>query len=1037
MDSNQGFGSLRIPLVGLRNEQKKIQDILHDQPQSYIVYITGKGGIGKTHFLSHVLNQYAETSSMCVARDIIDLYHTPTHTIEGLIAAIVSVLTSGEEKTDFAQYKEERNKLDRARSHSGGTSIQELHHQYNATIQAFIDNLQNLASRQRIVLALDTAERLFYQEDLLAKRLNIEQQRFIITDWLSRSLLPIVPNMVLLLAGRPGPESFANSLQAIPNVRYEPIQLHGLTEDESLEYFQAFIHAVDAGAGELEHLIKPADISLLRGLSEEERHVLFHSLRDSERMRVRPIRLALAIDHFSMPGDILPEFSASLEEARTLSATDRGKIFDSLAKSLIKQLHEQDQLANSIVLNLGRLRKGADINLLTTLLTSVVKEITVSDIEWTVERVVKKLSFIKIRPEDNRIFLHDEMYDLLEPSLTNTQPEEEKAFELLHQHYDNQIKSIKKATAEIYQSFSDPSALDLQRITDQQTQLQNAYVESLHYHLRDNAADGFEVYFCLAEEAMAVNNEALDFQLRAELMNFLAAHDQKSEKIGGLSRAQVEADMAIRWIKRLNYNAQNQEALQVVKLLKGPANQAIVHDGDKLTEIELKSWEALVRAQLGDLAQARSLLEETLQQPLSTNKSTRAKAILARVYNNLGYVLRTEGRFHGAISAYQQAIPLWRAAKIEVEQANTLNNRAFALAEVGKFDVAEELAWDALRLREYVGPLAPVSLSLNTLAHIKIRENAIEEAIRFAERAYSLAQKLDNKWAEGLTLIALAEAKRRFSDWEPHQPLQTSTLLEEAVNYAYQAAQIFTAATAPVRRVEALIEMGCAYRDWVKLKVKFATIVPKEQHELFQEAESALQEAANLAEKSDIPHRQIDALVNLGWLWYYTHTEVMDSEVVWTELERKFLLPIYDIIPENYRLTSTGSALYDIVQDDVPIIVPFVVQLAKLEMLHGQIAFNQFTQSGNQVTEALQRAVTHYTLSLEYNVIASGEGNKSRDMRRAMIRMYERLKALNVAELGFAYEVATRVQQQFNLKNRQMMQFLEDRFGPRELLAEL
>ncbi len=147
-----------------------------------------------------------------------------------------------------------------------------------------------------------------------------------------------------------------------------------------------------------------------------------------------------------------------------------------------------------------------------------------------------------------------------------------------------------------------------------------------------------------------------------------------------------------------------------------------------------------------------------------------------------------------------------------LQDSTTLNNLAFAQAEVGRLDVAKRLAETALALREEAGPRSPFGLSLNTMAHIAIRGNFLITAREYAERACSLFQLLGEQRGEGLAKTALAEALRRWG--EQKGKIES---LQEAIRVAGEAVETFESLPAMDRVVEALIELGCAYRDLAKV----------------------------------------------------------------------------------------------------------------------------------------------------------------------------------------------------------------------------
>ena len=72
----------------------------------------------------------------------------------------------------------------------------------------------------------------------------------------------------------------------------------------------------------------------------------------------------------------------------------------------------------------------------------------------------------------------------------------------------------------------------------------------------------------------------------------------------------------------------------------------------------------------------------------------------------------------------------------------------------------------------------------------------------------------------------------------------------------------------PSRRIEALIELGCGYRDWMKLRRRYQSDRDSVER-LAQDSRNALEGAERLADKHNLLDLRLDALINEAWLDYY------------------------------------------------------------------------------------------------------------------------------------------------------------------------
>ncbi len=988
-------------LVGRDKYLDEIAEAIGEVPHTRIVYLVGEGGIGKTRVIDHIL-KHPPDGSWIVASRPIDLYHTRVHSLSGLIGAILEVV---EPLDEFVREHLEPEVLeDLEKAEREGLSWAEVIARRKETTEKFLEifNRFTRPEEHRVILALDTAERLLAQQDPVQERLGLQKEHFSILQWLLNDFLPRVENTVVLLAGRPQPGNLKEELiRSVGEEKIRVISLPGLDLDETLEYIEAVIQAARERG-------ETGPIQRLLGLPEERRRIFFHCLRDEDDT-VRPILLALAIDRIAVSG-VLPKWlDLSEEEAKSLEPARRTEIKGEIGEELIAAIRSARRPADEVIITLGWLRKGADIELL-----AHIAEMDEGVVKWAVEQI-RGLSFIKERA--GRLFLHDEMYFLLHRQLLQSwAPRREEIFPKIQSYYQQRIEEAREEIAHLYESVearareSEESAglPPSKKVVEVYAHLQDALVEDLHYRLRWNAADGFQKYFLYAEEAIAAADESLDMQLRAELMQYLVEQDPsgKSKEIDGLHRDDVYADAAVRWVKRLINRGEYERAIEVAEKAREFAQQ-----GGVWAQVEMQAWEALALIYQGKIAEAQTRCAEALQIIGNTEPpSDREKAILARLYNNLGYISRVNGRYEEARENYRKAIPLWREIGLLVEAANTLNNLAFVLAGLGEIERADRQARTALEYRERIGPRSPVGLSLTTLAQIAIQGNLLITAERYAKRALDLFEVLKDRRGIGLACYALAEAKRRWGEQK-----SDPKALDEAIHWARKGEETFRELGADDRVVELLIELGCAYRDLAKVKrgphPTQESITPLVQ-EFAEKGKKALEEAARIADERGILYRQVDALVNLAWLRYYVLQEREAEET---------LKKAFQLIPDQYFIKE-GSGLSQL--DRREMMIPLLMQLGKGELLRGQIQFNEYEREGEE--KALERAIEHYTLSLEYDHLASER--EFRDVKRAKERIRERLARLNLQALSRAKQMLGEVEERYNLETSEMRRFLEEEF---------
>jgi tetratricopeptide (TPR) repeat protein len=1024
-------------LVGRASILAQIAEEIQQQGATTILYFVGHGGVGKTRLIQHILATYAEQEDLMVADRLIDLYHTRNRSIGGLAESILEVIKPVRE---YMHSRPQGVAVDKklealARAEQEGLSTAELVSRQEELTDPLLAVINQFTQTRRLVLALDTAERLFVARDVAQEKLGLTDQRPIVLDWLLNKFLAKIQNAVILIAGRPEPLNLSEDLRKVaqgPQQLFLPLPLAGLLEEEALTYFE--IIREQAAASE-----RPADRQaalMIQQWTLAERQAIFYCLRDDgPAPHIRPILLALAIDHLVVAGRPLPELTCSLAEAMALTDQERRIIEEALGRALIQSLHQYRHPANEIILALGWLRKGADVHLL----CKVSSELNEAEVATALAQI-RDLSFVKIRPADERIFLHDEIYDLINRFALEQKPpdEPERIYTAIQHHYDELIAAARTAIDELYrpqadtyeETLPDPLQVRLAR-----ARLQDAMSESLYYKLRQNAVEAYQYYFLATEEALANNDEILNALLRAELFSFLAERDPKGEQeiIDGLQRAQVVADSAVRWVVWLWSREHFREALALAERLATTMDDLIKPAG-VVAEAYLLVWFGFVATYVGNYKLAESRLPDAIHKLTEwgrTQKRTpRWGAILAHAYNSLGYLYARQTRLHEAIDAYKRAIQLWQSVKLRVQEATTLNNIAFARSKIGVFDAAFEDAKAGLRLREQLGPRAPVGLSMNTLALIELSNNELTAARRDADRALQIFERMGSARGRGLALIALSEATRRVSQLLTYLQQGTSAqMLAEAVGYATQAEAIFsTEINEPARRVEALREQGRAYRTWARLRRERPTLISAQESksgkyaltDLIAFSKQAFAQAHQLAPVNSLA--QIELILEEAFLHFYfsLYRGAPAFPKAQQEFDEHYWGAIKKAVPLAYQqIISTGQP---------PSRSWYWVQIGIMEVLSGHIAFSACSiQQHNQVT--LTDVLEHYFRGLTFHRYFSDF--VFQELRLAADQIYENLRELDLAQKHTVYQIVTELEEKYQLPqgHSQLSKFLEDRFG--------
>jgi tetratricopeptide (TPR) repeat protein len=969
-----------------------IRQAIHGEG-THIFYIRGAGGIGKTRLLRAVLWRCQPGSPWhreCLLapppENLVDLYHTVHHTREGLAYALRHSLPA--HPGAFARFDEAYDQWEQGKWALAGM-LRELSTLQERIGEAFVEAINELADQgYRPILALDTAERLLYGEDEIQRRLGLEPERTEALKWLL-GILPRLRNAVVLIAGRPEPARLKDDLQALGAQVWEPGPF-GL--EETKVYFDAVAErARELGWEEMARQIA--------SIPDEMREVIHHYTGG------RPILLALMIDYLLVADALLPRMKEPVEEVRQRTQEELESIRAEVERELVRFWMETGREADQAIRALAWAPKGMDAELLARVL-ELRKDgcwDTKTAQDWL--GAIRDLSFVKVRPTDGRVFLHDEMYALFRKHVLAGASEEEqkRIYGAIMQYYEDRIlqkrrevrdlsrpgKTMRpKVTLGMPQPPADPVALA--RAT---AELWRLMAEEVYYRLQRDPVDGFRTYQSYARESYWSYEDTLERLLYSEILEFLQTHMR--ETFDSLPRAAVEVAIGgVRRVERLGREGRFENAVDLARRIQKEVPDLLLRAA--FLAIRLQTLEAEVLTYLGtDLREAERLLRSVIQRleattPVSQFEWWQRDVLLAEAYNVLGYCYRNMGWFKRAVEAYNRAIRQWRLLEqdeedelrwraLRAQHANTLNNLGWALAELGRFAQAAQVCEDALEMRVELGPAAPVAFTLNTYGMVLVRDDKPHRARVLCSRALGIFRDLGNPRGVGLCDIALAEALRRMAAIPfLYSPEDGAELLRQALQHANDAVDIFTYQVPERSRlVEALIERGCIYRQWAWLRPLYQSDQDPDQNELARRSERDLKQAIEEAGE-DLVYRRLDAQVNLAWLYYY----VREHERAQKEAEAAL-----SSVPEDYRFERGRPDT-----EHLPYTFYWFLQ-GKTHLLLGELAWREF--AAGKGLEFLERCGEHYTLALAYDELFAPD---FRDLRRALYRVYRRVRKLNEEE---------------------------------------
>lgn len=935
-----------LELVGREAEMQRIADeIAQPRTQPLVVFLIGQGGIGKTRLLKEALCKQRTDVETLDDTILVDFYHMQLHAVDEFIEALYDTLPHAVE-SDIAFERYEYYAAQAQLEQTANARLRLLH----MAREAFVAELRALSQRITIVLGLDTLERLVYYDAGDSTRTNIEWA--LAWQWLLETL-PSWGQVVLLMAGREASESLYNQLSQTGGLTTIKIRLEALDEAQSWEYLHKTADYCAA------HDQEQASRVIREKLLKEP--VVFRPLV-YKYTRGRPIFLSLMVDYLSRAQD---------RDIQTLINNLRGDLEIATWEKMLIQRLLGEVTDGDVIKFLGYLPKGANVDLLAAVMGFQPNEIApkLEDI--------RQFSFVK-PTSDGRFFLHDELYDLFKRrqvlERSGAGPEAERVEAGVRQYYKVHLQNVSAQIKDFYRIIEGGQRLEVQEpLVELTTFYQQLLTDDVFYRLREDPTKGFRRWYRYVHQATHSANPALDIWLELEMLTYLMQlesgeqSDEDALPDGEFVRL-IKCMLALGPIRRAWAAEDYVGVIGLSDEIRRQRQELFA--GDPTLETPLQIWKAKAMVWRSQ-DQAIAILDETIAAlqsfeemdiPEDDARIWLAKVHLGFAYRTRGYARRVQGLMEEAVLNYTRALALFDQTNLRIEIAFTLNDKGFAEAQIGDYENAISDAEDALERRYALGDGVYIGLSLNTLASIHTLQGDYDEALNYSQRALNLFRALKHRRGEGLALNALSEAARRRSG--SLMPKSRMALLEQALSNASEAHRIFKQLDEVSRRVESLIEIGCAHRDWVQLcnqEKRSRLCRNKETH--FKGAEEALEKAASLAKEQQILYRQIDALVNLAWLNYFDNR--LDEIDTYTRR-------VQDDTPRYWFDPATGQP--GLSPTDPAAQQSVWTQIAKLHVVRGHTALKRSaTLPDDQRASLLRAAGQAYALAINYDLLFGAE----------------------------------------------------------------
>lgn len=649
-----------LQMIGRGNDLRKIWAALLQPPHRGLIVqiVKGWGGVGKSRLAEEILLQagnhrmeemhlrgeiepaerplwYQDNHLCVVAPDLLDMndlrIHSPLEFMNFLAVRLEKETQTLDrldlKPIDFGPFHSQYINVRKA--HLLETNYQAAKEAIEKAQKAFFDTYRQAAQEQRIVLIIDTCEKLGYAHTdwLIDEWRVIEEEdiQFSTAYWLTTQIKRgMLPNTLLLLIGRrdDAGKQFYNRVRnaamqvqtaEVPCSLNEDIELERFTLQETISYLEKLRRDFDFLAIE-----KNNRESFQYSRFRDRMDIL---LNDSGKLRSLqaytgglPVNLALygaLLTH----GKEMPEHLNDNPDVAEENAKDKEtlkSIQREMGESFINLLFESVGLRAGIFNLLIAAPRGLDENQL-YLCINGKRDLSTEDesqLRKDIHEEVKKLkwlSIIKNRP-DGRIALQDAIYETFSENQVRTVELQEEEIKVRSRYYwllydyasekleiyerqrreyrEREEQKLQRKVRETYEKvvLKDEAGSDLENRLNIAEKIRFWEMEKLHYSLLVNLVVTLnDVVFELAHRDYKANNEESDFRSLEEvyqvlnnepLMAFLKIEKwttleiRKEPSAKALKRFMRQAEVT-RWIQRFILRKNYDRAKTVIEAVEG------------------------------------------------------------------------------------------------------------------------------------------------------------------------------------------------------------------------------------------------------------------------------------------------------------------------------------------------------------------------------------------------------------------------------------------------------------------------------------
>jgi tetratricopeptide (TPR) repeat protein len=976
-------------MVGREEELKRLRQCLYARGDRHFIYYWANGGLGKTRLLEELLRMAADAGPGFYSTDIIDLYHTDTHSTSDVERAIVEGLDP--ERKYFAHYRRERVRYELLRER--GTDPGVLEQRREELGQVFVKECRDMAlDARKLIICFDTVELLQYESSTVEEIAGLNTADTRIKPWLLDKLAQL-GNVLVVFAGRPKLPSPGEQID--PQARLTADLGRAFGQDLTIVEMQPFTLAetqafVEALTGESQ--VIPAQYLPVVHRLTGGRPIFLHLIVDLIWVLSPEPRTVLEMFDQYMGLVNVPEDDERLAEARD-------QIEEQILRGVFIDATEFEGCLGRIAL----MPKGVDSEMLHQALG-----LPRGEAQQLMARL-DPLSFTKRfkalpgaeRLHGERVFFHDEMYQLSKKSgvMPNLRLNERAvAHALVMNYYDPRIMQLERDLKEHPPEERVPL----------RERLQKFQVERLYYLLAHDPRQGYEEYKQLSGQANRRRWVGYGMRLLDEFLRSYNTPERRMQfEAVGISHEQIIRESVQMWVERFHWWGQREREIQFARRVLDQSEVFFIQPQEDVAILGnvcalwsrargiLHGYEPKI------VEEAQAMLDRLPALADCTPEQAQARA---RLSTSIGYQFRFGGLLAAAAAQYVDAKAAFRKLKGDPDElAMLLNNLAHVYALQGRMALARPLAHDALRINEEMGSEYSTGLTLSTLASIARMRGNYPQAVAYGEEALALFRDLEDAHGTARAYLRISQARRRMAKHEMEKGRKLEhvrQMLKDARRLLDKALEMAMEAELGSDILVLRAEQGRVYRDLGHVVKQLEGLEEGLIH--YRQSESQLRLVLEATEWGKID--RADTLQDLAETLFSSGDK---------EAARQCLVEVEELIGPEHRIVPGEH----IPGEELP--HEHFAPLGKVEMTRGQMAFAQ-----GQLEEGLR----HYVLGYAYFVRFSPDAVEKDTL---LEYLYNRLRDLSVERQQVLVESIRTWAQQYDtgVDIESFVQTLEDLLG--------